>query len=123
MKTKSLNDLSCEIIGAAFKVHKNLGAGLLESTYEVCLVHELSKLNLTVEQQKPLPVVYDGIKLNAGYRVDLIVDGRVIRGEKIVCVIYTLICVLRYVFPSGPRLNIRSRIERSLRNPNFPEKH
>jgi GxxExxY protein len=59
-------------------VHSELGPGLLESTYEVCLVHELLKAGLTVEKQKLLPVVYDNIKLDAGYRIDLLVNGLVI---------------------------------------------
>jgi GxxExxY protein len=73
-----LNDLTYKILGCAYKVHSELGPGLLESTYEVCLVHELLKAGLTVEQQKLLPVVYDNIKLDAGYRIDLLVNGLVI---------------------------------------------
>jgi GxxExxY protein len=73
-----LNDLTYKILGCAYKVHSELGPGLLESTYEVCLVHELLKAGLTVEKQKLLPVVYDNIKLDAGYRIDLLVNGLVI---------------------------------------------
>jgi GxxExxY protein len=73
-----LNDLSYKILGCVYKVHSELGPGLLESTYEVCLVHELLKAGLTVEKQKLLPVVYDNIKLDAGYRIDLLVNGLVI---------------------------------------------
>jgi len=73
-----LNDLSYKILGCVYKVHSELGPGLLESTYEVCLVHELLKAGLTVERQKFLPVVYDNIKLDAGYRIDLLVNGLVI---------------------------------------------
>jgi len=73
-----LNDLSYKILGCVYKVHSELGPGLLESTYEVCLVHELLKSGLTVEKQKLLPVVYDNIKLDAGYRIDLLVNGLVI---------------------------------------------
>jgi len=73
-----LNDLSYKILGCVYKVHSELGPGLLESTYEVCLVHELLKAGLTVERQKLLPVVYDNIKLDAGYRIDLLVNGLVI---------------------------------------------
>jgi GxxExxY protein len=73
-----INDITYKIIGCAYKVHLALGPGLLESTYEVCLVHELVKLELKVEQQKALPVVYDGIKLDAGYRIDLLVEDKVI---------------------------------------------
>jgi len=59
-------------------VHATLGPGLLESTYEVCLEHEWLKAGLKVERQKALPVVYDDLKLDAGYRIDLLVNGQVI---------------------------------------------
>jgi len=75
---KELNDLTYKIIGCAYKVHKELGPGLLESTYEVCLEHELKKANLKVERQWPLPIIYDTIKLETGYRVDLIVEDSII---------------------------------------------
>ncbi len=77
-KFMELNELTEKIIGCAIKVHRNLGAGLLESTYEICLVHELKKLELKVERQLSLPVYYDGIKLEAGYKIDVLVDERVI---------------------------------------------
>jgi GxxExxY protein len=73
-----LNDLTYKIIGCVYKVHSELGPGLLESTYEVCLEHELLKAGLFVERQKALPVVYDGLKLDAGYRIDLLVNNLVI---------------------------------------------
>ncbi len=72
------NDLTYKIIGCAYKVHLALGPGLLESTYEVCLVHELIVAGLKIEQQKPLPVVYNGIKLDAAYRIDLLVEDKVV---------------------------------------------
>lgn len=72
------NELSSKIIGACIEVHKQLGPGLLESTYEVCLAHELKAMCLEVKQQVPLPVVYKEIKLNAGYRIDMIVENKVI---------------------------------------------
>jgi len=75
---ESLNQISYDIIGASFKVHSALGPGLLESTYEVCLEYELIKIGYKVERQKPLPVSYDGIRLDAGYRIDLLVDDSVI---------------------------------------------
>ena len=75
---KELNDISYKIIGCAFKVHKELGPGLLESTYEVCLHHELTNAGVVAERQKELPLVYNDIKLEAGYRIDLLVDRRVI---------------------------------------------
>lgn len=73
------NDILTEkIIGAAIQVHKELGPGLLESTYEVCLCHELYINNLKVERQKPVPISYKGVKLESGYRIDLIVEEQVI---------------------------------------------
>lgn len=73
-----LNDLTEKIIGCAITVHRALGPGLLESAYEVCLVHELRKAGLEVERQVPLPVVYDGIELDASYYLDIVVENRVI---------------------------------------------
>jgi GxxExxY protein len=66
------------IIGAALKVHSHLGPGLLESIYESCLVHELSKQGLAVEAQRSLPVTYDGIVLNSAFRIDLLVENQVV---------------------------------------------
>ena len=73
-----LNDLTYKIIGCTYKVHSELGPGLLESTYEVCLEYEMIKAGLTVERQKPLPVIYDQIKLEAGYRIDLLVNYQIV---------------------------------------------
>jgi GxxExxY protein len=75
---KKLNDISYKIIGCAYTVHSELGPGLLESTYETCLEYELLDKGLKVERQKPLPVVYKDIKLNAGYRIDLLVEDKII---------------------------------------------
>jgi GxxExxY protein len=72
------NEITREIIGVAIEVHKRLGPGLLESAYEECLLHELHIRNLNVERQKGLPVVYKEVKLNCGYRLDFLVEGRVI---------------------------------------------
>src|ERR1700687_3765998 len=72
------NELTHAIIGAAIEVHKNLGPGLLESTYEECLSHELSLRNLRFERQKPIPVVYKQTKLECGYRIDLLVESKVV---------------------------------------------
>jgi GxxExxY protein len=71
-------DLTERIIGAAIEVHKALGLGPLESAYQACLAHELALRGLTFEQEKPLPVVYKGIRLECGYRLDFIVDGKVV---------------------------------------------
>jgi GxxExxY protein len=75
---EKLNQITYEIIGAAYKVHSTLGPGLLESAYEVCLEYELLKKGFKVERQKPLPVVYEEVKLDAGYRIDLFVEDAVI---------------------------------------------
>ena len=73
-----LNGITEQIIGAAIEVHRVVGPGLLESANEACLVFELRERGLKVEQQKPLPVVYKSVKLDCGYRLDLVVDGCVI---------------------------------------------
>lgn len=78
VKAWTPNALSHEIIAAAMKVHSALGPGLLESTYEACLEHELNKAGIRAKTQVGLPVVYDGIKLEVGYRVDLLVEDLVI---------------------------------------------
>jgi GxxExxY protein len=75
---KELNKITETVIGAAMAVHRELGPGLLESAYEACMVFELADRGLAVEQQKPLPVNYRDVKLDCGYRLDLLVDGRVI---------------------------------------------
>jgi GxxExxY protein len=66
------------IIGAAMRVHRALGPGLLESAYEACLAYELTEEGLRFEQQKPLPIVYHEVRLDCGYRIDLLVEDRVI---------------------------------------------
>ncbi|MFO7540458.1 MAG: GxxExxY protein [Chloroflexota bacterium] len=75
---REINRITEKIIGAAIEVHKALGPGLLESTYEACLEHELLLQGLKVERQKALPVLYKGVQLDAGYRIDLLVEGMVI---------------------------------------------
>ena len=72
------NEITSKIIGACVEVHRHLGPGLLESAYEVCLAHELSEMGLDFKQQVPLPVVYKGTRLNAGYRIDLIVENKIL---------------------------------------------
>ena len=73
-----LDSITHKIIGAAIEVHRRLGPGLLESAYEACLAFELKQLGLRVEQQKPLPVVYKDVKLECGYRIDLLVEKSVV---------------------------------------------
>jgi GxxExxY protein len=72
------NIISREIIGAAIEVHRLLSPGLLESAYEECLSKELALRALKVERQKPVPVVYKDVKLECGYRIDLLVEGRAV---------------------------------------------
>lgn len=84
MSSTELNLLTEKIIGAAIEVHRHLGPGLLESAYETCLVYELEQLGLTVERQKALPLVYKEIHLDHGYRLDLLVESRVIVEIKVV---------------------------------------
>jgi GxxExxY protein len=76
--TEEVERVAKEIVDAAFKVHKTLGPGLLESVYEVCLARELELRGLSVERQVPVPVVYEGIKLDAGLRLDMLVAGLVV---------------------------------------------
>ena len=71
-------DLTPEIIGAAIKIHRRLAPGLLESAYEACLTHELRKMGLLVERQQPVPLWYDGVKLDCGFRADMVVADRVV---------------------------------------------
>lgn len=72
---KDINQISAQIIDAAMKVHSALGPGLLESAYEGCLLHELRKRGLRVLSQVILPVVYDTVTIDVGYRIDLLVEG------------------------------------------------
>lgn len=74
----SHRDITPQIIGAAIKVHRRLGPGLLESAYEACLAYELEKLGFRVQRQKAVPLVYEKVKLDCGFRADLVVDGQVI---------------------------------------------
>ena len=74
----AVNELTERIIGACVEIHRQLGPGLLESAYEECLCHELAVVGLKFERQKALPVTYKGVKLDCGYRLDLVVGGQVI---------------------------------------------
>ena len=73
-----LNGITQNIIGAAIQVHRTLGPGLLESAYETCLAYEITQRGISLEQQKPLPLIYEQVKLECGYRIDLLVDGSVV---------------------------------------------
>ena len=66
------------LVDAGLKVHRELGPGLLESTYEACLTHELTKRGLSIRRQVELPVIYDGVELSVGYRLDMLVEDKII---------------------------------------------
>ncbi len=78
MKENPLNNITDKIIGCAIEVHKGLGPGLLESAYEECLCYEFNQSGLKFERQVSLPVQYKGVKLNCGYRMDIVVENEVI---------------------------------------------
>ncbi len=73
-----INSISEQILRAAYKVHSTLGPGLLESAYQACLVYELKKEGFLVETEKPLPLIYEEVKLDCGYRIDVLVEDSVI---------------------------------------------
>jgi GxxExxY protein len=102
------NQISHEIIGAAIEVHRHLGPGLLESAYEECLSKELALRALQIERQKPIPVVYKDVKLECGYRIDLLVESRVVVELKSIenfAAIHEAI-ILTYLRLSGRRLGL-----------------
>ena len=76
--SQRINEATASIIGAAIKVHKALGPGLLESAYNVCLLYELRRSGFHVESQKPVPISYDGVSLDCGYRLDMVVNDLVV---------------------------------------------
>jgi GxxExxY protein len=72
------NEIAYQIIGAAIDVHKSLGPGLLESAYQECLFYKLGQLDLKVEKEKPMPLVFEEVNLECGYRIDLLVENKVV---------------------------------------------
>ncbi|MEY4568863.1 MAG: hypothetical protein RLZZ398_302 [Verrucomicrobiota bacterium] len=74
----AIDSIAAEIVDSAFKIHKELGPGLLESAYEACLEHELKKRGFSVERQKAQAIYYDGIVIDIGYRLDLVINDLVI---------------------------------------------
>ncbi len=72
------NEITHEILDSAYKIHSALGPGLLESAYRICLAYELRKKGLKVEEEKPVPVIYEEVKLDCGYRLDLLVENTVV---------------------------------------------
>ena len=103
-----MNDLSEKIIGAAIAVHRALGPGLLEAPYEECLCHELEKLGLKFERQKPLSLVYGTVKLACVYRLDLLVEDSIIVEVKSVAKIDRVheAQLISYLKISGKRLGL-----------------
>lgn len=102
------DEITHEIIGAAIEAHRLLGPGLLESAYEECLTKELALRNLTVERQKPIPVVYKNVKLECGYRMDLLVESRIVvelKSVESLAAIHEAI-ILTYLRLSGHRLGL-----------------
>jgi GxxExxY protein len=79
-----INKITQNIIGCAIEVHKSLGPGLLESAYEECLAFELNKAGLSIKRQLPTPVVYKDVKLDCGYRIDILVENTVVIELKVV---------------------------------------
>ena len=102
------NELSHKIIGCAMKVHTELGPGLLENAYEECLYYELQQSGLNVSKQKALPLVYFEVKLDAGYRIDLLVENKVVVEIKAVEAFNDvhLAQVLTYLKLSGCKLGL-----------------
>ena len=73
-----INDLTSSVIESAIRVHKALGPGLLESSYKECLAYELIKKGLIVEKEKPVPLIYEEVKLECGYRIDLLINNELV---------------------------------------------
>ncbi len=105
---KETDKIASAIVDAAFAVHTTLGPGLLESVYEACVLHELQRRGLKVGRQVSLPVVYDGLRLDSGLRLDIVVENRAVVELKAVDVILPVhkAQVLTYVKLSGHRLGL-----------------
>ncbi|MCB8999489.1 MAG: GxxExxY protein [Bacteroidales bacterium] len=105
---KQENIIAKEIVSIFFKVYRNLGPGLLESVYEEVLVYELSKENLNTERQKAIPLIYENVKLDIGYRADIIVENKVIIEVKAVDIIAPVhkMQLLTYLRLSGLKLGL-----------------
>ncbi len=78
MNEEQLNNLTRQIIGFSFDVHTALGPGLLESAYKTCMFYKIQESGLYVEKEKPIPVVYKGVKLDCGYRIDLLIENQLV---------------------------------------------
>ena len=116
---EKFDSLSYEIIGLAIEVHKQLGPGLLESTYKECLFYEIKNAGFLVEREKPLPIIYKDLKLECGYRIDLLVENKLVLElktvEQFTNVHYAQI--LTYLklgnYPTGLLLNFNTKILRN----------
>ncbi len=114
--SEELNALSYQVIGLAIEVHRNLGPGLLESAYQACLIYELKKANLKVEKEIPLPIHYKEIKLEQGYRIDLLIESKLVIELKTVEEFTTVhyAQILTYLklgyYPLGLLINFNSKI-------------
>ncbi|MBT8358677.1 MAG: GxxExxY protein [Desulfobacterales bacterium] len=103
-----INQLSSKIIGAAIEVHKILGPGLLESAYEECLCRELELRKIKFERQEPLPIIYKGKKLDCGYRLDIVIENKIIAELKSIEMIEPIhkAQLLSYLKLSGHKLGL-----------------
>jgi GxxExxY protein len=108
MNVNELNERSGAVVDAAMKVHSALGPGLLESAYQACLTHELQLRGLQVMTQIALPVTYRGIRLEVGYRIDLLVDNAVVVEVKAIAKVQPVhhAQLLSYLRLSGHRLGL-----------------
>lgn len=124
----TIDQVTGRIIGCAMRVHSRLGPGLLESAYEACLAHELRQQGVEVIRQLALPVVYDGLKVDAGYRIDLLVENIVVVEVKAVEAVHPVhrAQILSYLRLSGRRVGLllnfnvtkfRDGIERFINDP------
>jgi GxxExxY protein len=102
------NELSKMIIGCATEVHKQLGPGLLESAYQECMYYELRQIGLSVQKEKPIPIVYKEVKLDHGYRIDLLVEEKVVVEIKTVDTFNEVLTaqVLTYLKPGNYKLGL-----------------
>lgn len=103
-----LNEISGQIVDAAMRVHTHLGPGLLESAYQACLAYELQQRGLHIALQVPLPVEYEGIRVEAGYRIDLLVEDTILVELKAVDAIHPIhrAQLLSYLRLSGKRVGL-----------------
>ena len=128
MQLSEINEISGHVVDAAMRVHSRLGPGLLESAYQACLVYELQRRGLTVQVQVALPIVYENVRVEAGYRIDLLVENAVLVELKAVDAIHPIhrAQLLSYLRLSRKRVgllinfnvqHLRDGIERLIHDP------